>query len=59
MSKDSYVTAQNAHSFPPNRKNLWGGRLGPFDKYAVSINLLKQILHKFIRFRFNGALLTA
>ena len=37
MSKDSHVTAQNAHSFPLNRKNLRGGRLGPFDKYAVSI----------------------
>ena len=35
MSKDSHVTAQNAHSFPPNNKNR--GRLGPSDKYAVSI----------------------
>ena len=37
MSKDSQVIAQNAHSFPLYRKNLRGGRLGPFDKYAVSI----------------------
>ena len=37
VSKDSHVTAQNAHSFPSNSKNLWGGRLGPFDKYAVNI----------------------
>ena len=29
MSEDNHVTAQNAHSFPPNRKNRGEGGKGP------------------------------
>ena len=29
MSKDSQVTAQTRHSFPPNNKNRGEGGLGP------------------------------
>ena len=29
MSKDSHVTAQTRHSFPPNNKNRGEGGLGP------------------------------
>ena len=36
LTKDSHMTAQTRHLFPPNNKNRGEGG-GPSDKYAVSI----------------------